>query len=74
VRSTIRPDICYRNTRRGISTGPGAPPRVSNGYIGDASDRPIEGAGNIPDVRVEPAISDLVNGRDPVLERAILTR
>jgi len=45
--------------------------RISNGYISDARDRPIEGNGNIPDVTVAPTIQDFLNGRDPVLERAV---
>jgi C-terminal processing protease CtpA/Prc len=45
--------------------------RISNGYISDARDRPIEGNGNIPDVTVEPTIDDFLNRRDPVLDRAV---
>jgi C-terminal processing protease CtpA/Prc len=44
--------------------------RISNGYITDANDRPIEVTGNIPDIAVEPDIQDYLNGRDPVLDRA----
>jgi C-terminal processing protease CtpA/Prc len=44
--------------------------RISNGYITDTQDRPIEVTGNIPDIAVEPAIQDYLNGRDPVLDRA----
>ena len=44
--------------------------RISNGYICDASGQPIEGNGNKPDVAVSPTVSDFLNGRDPVLERA----
>jgi len=45
--------------------------RVSNGYLADAHDRPIEGNGNIPDIAVEPTIADFLAGRDPVIERAV---
>jgi carboxyl-terminal processing protease len=45
--------------------------RVSNGYLADAKGRPIEGAGNLPDIDVEPTIDDFLAGRDPVLERAV---
>jgi len=44
--------------------------RISNGYICDATGKPIEGVGNEPDVPVSPSISDFLAGRDPVLERA----
>ena len=44
--------------------------RVSNGYVCDAQGAPIEGRGNVPDIRVEPTIEDLLAGRDPVLDRA----
>lgn len=44
--------------------------RVSNGYIADSHNRPIEGAGNIPDIAVAPTIEDFLSGRDSVLERA----
>jgi len=44
--------------------------RVSNGYLADARDRPIEVNGNPPDIAVEPTIADFLAGRDPVLERA----
>jgi carboxyl-terminal processing protease len=45
--------------------------RVSNGYLADSHNRPIEGAGNVPDVVVEPAVEDFLAGRDPVLDRAV---
>jgi C-terminal processing protease CtpA/Prc len=44
--------------------------RISNGYICDATGKPIEGVGNEPDVTVSPSIGDILAGRDPVLERA----
>ena len=45
--------------------------RISNGYITDANDRPIEVNGNIPDIAVDVDIQDYLTGRDPVLERAV---
>jgi carboxyl-terminal processing protease len=45
--------------------------RVSNGYLADSHNRPIEGAGNIPDIAVEPTIEDFLGGRDPVIDRAV---
>ena len=45
--------------------------RISNGYICDARNRPVEATGNVPDVVVEPGILDILNGRDPVLQRAV---
>jgi carboxyl-terminal processing protease len=45
--------------------------RISNGYMCDAKDQPIEGQGNEPDVRVSPTIADVLNGKDPVLDRAV---
>ena len=45
--------------------------RISNGYICDAKDRPIEGQGNEPDVSVSPTIADVLNGKDPVLDKAV---
>jgi carboxyl-terminal processing protease len=45
--------------------------RISNGYVCDAKDRPIEGQGNEPDVRVSPTIADVLNGKDPVLDKAV---
>lgn len=44
--------------------------RISNGYLSDAKNRPIEVNGNPPDVVVEPDVQDYLNGRDPILERA----
>jgi carboxyl-terminal processing protease len=44
--------------------------RISNGYMCDATGKPIEGVGNEPDVPVSPSIGDFLAGRDPVLERA----
>jgi carboxyl-terminal processing protease len=45
--------------------------RISNGYVCDAKDRPIEGQGNEPDVRVSPTIADVLSGKDPVLDKAV---
>jgi len=45
--------------------------RISNGYISDAKDRPIEVNGNVPDVIIEPTIQDYLAGNDPVLDRAV---
>ena len=45
--------------------------RISNGYVSDAKNRPIEGNGNIPDVTVEPSVADFLNGKDPVLDKAV---
>jgi carboxyl-terminal processing protease len=45
--------------------------RMSNGYIADASGRPVEVNGNVPDVVVELTIEDLLAGRDRVLDSAI---
>jgi carboxyl-terminal processing protease len=47
--------------------------RISNGYIADANDRPIEVNGNTPDIPVDVDIQDYLSGRDPVLERAVET-
>ena len=44
--------------------------RISNGFISDAAEHPIEVNGNIPDIVVEPDIQDYLHGRDPVLQRA----
>lgn len=44
--------------------------RISNGYLADAKDRPIEVNGNVPDVTVETSVQDYLHGRDPVLARA----
>jgi carboxyl-terminal processing protease len=44
--------------------------RISNGYISDTKNRPVEVNGNIPDVIVDPDVRDYLSGRDPVLERA----
>lgn len=44
--------------------------RISNGYICDATGKPIEGIGNEPDVPVSPSLGDILAGRDPALERA----
>jgi hypothetical protein len=44
--------------------------RISNGYLSDPKDRPIEANGNVPDITVETSIQDYLHGRDPVLERA----
>jgi len=45
--------------------------RVSNGYIADATNRPIEGAGNVPDIAVEPTLEDFLTGKDTVIEKAV---
>ena len=45
--------------------------RISNGYVCDARDRPIEGKGNEPDVSVRSTVGDVLNGRDPVLEKSV---
>src|SRR5262249_51882488 len=45
--------------------------RISNGYITDANDRPIEVNGNRPDIGLDGDIQDYLNGKDPVLERAV---
>jgi len=45
--------------------------RVSNGYVCDASGRIIEENGSVPQVRVEYTIADIINGNDPVIERAV---
>jgi C-terminal processing protease CtpA/Prc len=45
--------------------------RISNGYITDANDRPVEVTGNIPDIAIDVDIQDYLSGRDPVLERAV---
>jgi hypothetical protein len=45
--------------------------RISNGYITDAGDRPIEVNGNTPDIAIDVDIQDYLKGRDPVLERAV---
>jgi len=45
--------------------------RITNGYITDAKGRIIEVNGNEPDYRVEPTISDFLNRRDPVMEKAV---
>ena len=45
--------------------------RISNGYITDANDRPIEVNGNPPDIAIDVDIQDYLSGRDPVLERAV---
>jgi C-terminal processing protease CtpA/Prc len=45
--------------------------RISNGYICDATGKPIEGRGNEPDVTVTPTINDLLAGKDPVLASSV---
>ena len=47
--------------------------RISNGYITDANDRPIEVNGNTPDIAIDVDIQDYLSGQDPVLERAVET-
>jgi C-terminal processing protease CtpA/Prc len=43
--------------------------RISNGYVCDANNRPIEV--NVPDISVEPSVDGYLSGRDPVLDRAL---
>lgn len=45
--------------------------RISNGYVCDADERPIESNGNEPGVIVRPLITDFLSGKDPVLARAV---
>jgi carboxyl-terminal processing protease len=45
--------------------------RITNGYVADAKNRIIEMNGNEPDIKVEPTINDFLNGRDPVLDKAV---
>jgi hypothetical protein len=45
--------------------------RISNGFICDASGRIIERNGSVPKMHVEPAIADVINGTDSVIERAV---
>jgi len=45
--------------------------RISSAYICDVSGKIIETNGNIPEIYVEPSIQDIIDGRDPVFERAI---
>jgi C-terminal processing protease CtpA/Prc len=45
--------------------------RISNGYITDAENRPIQVNGNTPDILIDVDIHDYLSGRDPVLERAV---
>ena len=45
--------------------------RVSTGYICDTNGRIIEVNGNVPQIQVEPTIADIINGTDPVIERAV---
>jgi C-terminal processing protease CtpA/Prc len=45
--------------------------RISNGYITDAKNRSVEVNGNVPDSKIEPDIENYLNGRDPVLDRAV---
>jgi carboxyl-terminal processing protease len=45
--------------------------RISNGYIADSKDQIVEMNGNEPDIRIEPTITQLVSGKDPVLEKAV---
>jgi carboxyl-terminal processing protease len=45
--------------------------RIPNGYITDADGRIIELNGNEPRIHVEPTLSDVVNGTDSVLARAV---
>jgi C-terminal processing protease CtpA/Prc len=45
--------------------------RISNGYVCDASGKPVEGIGNVPDVPVAETVADYLAGKDQVLERAV---
>ena len=45
--------------------------RISNGYVTDVKDRPIEVNGNTPDIVIDADIQDYLSGRDPVLEKAL---
>jgi carboxyl-terminal processing protease len=45
--------------------------RISNGYITDATDRPIEVNGNTPDILIDVDIRDYLSRRDPAMERAV---
>jgi carboxyl-terminal processing protease len=45
--------------------------RISHGYIADADGNVIEGRGNIPKIRVERTVEDVINGTDSVIERAV---
>lgn len=45
--------------------------RISNGYITDVQNHPVEMHGNVPDIVIQPAPQDYLSGRDPVLERAV---
>jgi C-terminal processing protease CtpA/Prc len=45
--------------------------RISNGYVCDATGRPIEGKGTEPDIAVSPGITDFLANRDPALDRAV---
>jgi carboxyl-terminal processing protease len=45
--------------------------RISNGYIADAKNRIIEMNGNEPDIKIEPTITDVLGGKDPVLDKAV---
>jgi len=77
-KSTARP-IIIGTTTHGNLTGQGIyvqlpcnlVVRISNGYVCDVTGRIIEGNGTEPQIRVEPAIKDIVNGTDPVIERAV---
>lgn len=45
--------------------------RVSHGYVCDASGKIIEGNGNVPQIQAESTITDIINGADSVIERAV---
>ena len=49
----------------------GAVVRISNGYVSDPKEQPIEVNGNAPDIPVGTTVSDFLNGRDPVLDMAV---
>jgi carboxyl-terminal processing protease len=46
--------------------------RVSDSYVADKNGRVIEGNGNAPDILLEPTLDDIAQGRDAVLDRAVL--
>jgi len=78
--STGRP-ITIGTTTHGNLTGQGAyvvlpcnlVVRVSNGYVSDATGRVIEGRGNVPQIRADRTVADVVNGTDSVLKLAART-
>ena len=49
----------------------GAVVRISNGYISDPNEQPIELNGSTPDIPVGTTVSDYLSARDPVLDMAV---